>query len=289
MNLSDATRAETVRRIRARRAVNAARGPAARRVPRQQPPDAIRLEYYNALRAALAPMREAVERELIPELPALLSEVERGDSVRADAPSRRITDLIRKVAKAAAGSIGNGELDRLATKFGERTSEFQKEQLNRQVKAALGIDIYKVSPSMKGKIAEFARENVKLIRSVQSDYFAKVEKVTINAARTGIRHEELAKQIEERFSVSESRAKLIARDQIGKLYGQINEERQRALGIDGYTWRTSGDLRVRDEHAEREGETFKWGELPPDEEPGQPINCRCYAEPDFSAVLASLK
>lgn len=290
MNFENSKREFTIAHIRARRAIGTASK--RRRVPRQAAPDAIRLEYYKAIRAFLARAHAAVTRELIPALPAIIRETieARGDSTlwRADA-SRKVTDLIRKIAASVAGDVGDRELESLASKFGERTSEFQRAQLNRQVRAALGVDIFKADPALRPRIADFARENVSLIKSISSDYFAKVEQVTIRGARQGIRHEELVKQIEERFSVTESRAKLIARDQIGKLYGEINEARQQSLGIDGFTWRTSGDLRVRDEHAEREGESYGWEELPPDERPGQPINCRCYAEPDFSRLLASLK
>jgi SPP1 gp7 family putative phage head morphogenesis protein len=288
VNLANAKREFTIASIRARRAMGIV--PRRRRIPRQLQPDPIRLEYYKALREILEQGRDAINRELLPQLPALLKEAAavRADSARMDT-TRRLSELIRGVARQAASSIGDNQLEELASRMGERTSAFQRVQLNRQVKAALGIDIFKADPNLRERVADFARENVSLIRTISTEYFAKVEQVTIRAARQGIRHEEVAKQIAERFEVTLSRAKLIARDQIGKLYGEINQARQQNLGIDGYKWRTSGDLRVREEHAEREGETYKWGELSSDEEPGQPINCRCFGEPDFSAVLASLK
>jgi SPP1 gp7 family putative phage head morphogenesis protein len=67
---------------------------------------------------------------------------------------------------------------------------------------------------------------------------------------------ELADEVQDRYGVSESRAQLIARDQIGKLYGNVHEARQRDLGLKAYFWRTAQDERVREEHAAREGERF---------------------------------
>ena len=84
---------------------------------------------------------------------------------------------------------------------------------------------------------------------------------------------------EVRYRVSKSKAKLIARDQTGKLYGEINQARQDEAGITSYIWRTSMDERVRDEHAEREGQEFEWCAPPDDGHPGIPIQCRCEAEP----------
>jgi SPP1 gp7 family putative phage head morphogenesis protein len=69
----------------------------------------------------------------------------------------------------------------------------------------------------------------------------------------------------------------------------VNRARQTELGVKQYTWRTSLDERVRPEHQEREGEVFSWAKPPKDGHPGQPINCRCTADPDLSAILDDLE
>ena len=68
----------------------------------------------------------------------------------------------------------------------------------------------------------------------------------------------------------------------------MTQARQMKLGIERYRWRTAGDTRVRTEHAMREGQIFSWDRPPPDGHPGQPINCRCYAEPVIEDVLKGL-
>lgn len=61
--------------------------------------------------------------------------------------------------------------------------------------------------------------------------------------------------------------------------GALSEERQRALGIEGYVWRTRGDGKVRDAHAARSGRLFRWDDVPEGGHPGQDHNCRCVAIP----------
>ena len=60
--------------------------------------------------------------------------------------------------------------------------------------------------------------------------------------------------------------------------GQLEDLRS-TLMMQGRRWRTVGDSRVRTAHRAREGQIFAWDKPPSDGHPGQPINCRCYAEP----------
>ena len=45
-----------------------------------------------------------------------------------------------------------------------------------------------------------------------------------------------------------------------------------------YIWRTQGDSKVRDAHAERDGKVFSWDDPPEGGHPGEDYNCRCTAE-----------
>jgi hypothetical protein len=48
-----------------------------------------------------------------------------------------------------------------------------------------------------------------------------------------------------------------------------------------YTWRTTGDDRVRSAHAANEGRIFSWSDPPPTGHPGTEHNCRCWPEPYY--------
>lgn len=60
---------------------------------------------------------------------------------------------------------------------------------------------------------------------------------------------------------------------------EINERRQRQLGVTHFIWRTQDDEKVRAAHAERDDRVFSWEDGFPDGAPGHGYNCRCVAEP----------
>lgn len=59
----------------------------------------------------------------------------------------------------------------------------------------------------------------------------------------------------------------------------INERRQRELGVTHYIWRSRDDAKVRTAHAERDDRLFSWDDRFSDGHPGHGYNCRCTAEP----------
>lgn len=145
----------------------------------------------------------------------------------------------------------------------------------------LGINYQDVG--LSAKIAGFREKNVNLVSKATGDFFTQIKAVFTDPDTLGMSVDELREELKERAEVSESRAELIARDQILKLNSAITQARQRSAGVEKYTWSTSLDERVRDSHAELEGEVFSWDDPPMvDDEianPGEPINCRCVALP----------
>lgn len=283
------TKAQTVAAIRLRRATAKAMGhlPRRKRMPRQLQPDAIRVAYFGALLKVVGRARELVREKLEPELPRL---VQRAALARADGAVRLdetadLNRIIDSITEEWFGEFPNEVLAAVIETFASRTADFQREQLAKQFKAALGIDLYRSEPWLAPKVADFVGENVALVKSVAQRHFTDLETRLAAGLREGQRWEDLATLIEDRYGVAESSAKLIARDQTGKLFGDLNRTRQKALGVSRATWRTSGDNRVRDEHEALEGTVFDWDNPPEEGIPGSPIQCRCWGEPDFSGLL----
>lgn len=256
------------------------------RMPRQRWPQVIYREYLRNLMMILDDVR-ALLAPLLDQLPRL---TEAAAAVRKDDVDHEgMRSLIEIAREKMRRQLSTSALDQLARQFADRTGKFQKDQLMRQARAALGVDIFIGDRKLRASVDAFAAENVALIRTLGESTFADIEMMSTRALTTGVRHEDLAKQIQAKFGNSANRAKLIARDQIGKLYGQVNADRQKELGLTSFVWRTVGDERVRDEHAALEGKTFKYDDPPDGELPGEPINCRCSAEPDFSGILDGAK
>lgn len=100
--------------------------------------------------------------------------------------------------------------------------------------------------------------------------------------------EQIARRLRERTAISQRRAALIARNELGTAAGQAMRESQREAGVERYIWRCASDKRVRGRpdgyypkssynHWERDGQIFRWDRPPPDGHPGEAINCRCVA------------
>lgn len=258
-------------------------------MPRQTQPDAIRLSYFRALLQVLAQARALVERAT-PKLRDIVERAAaaRGDSRLDDDPDDP-NDLIDGLSDEFFGEFTNTKLSDLAKGYGQRTSDFNRLELGRQFKSALGIDIVKAEPWLEPKIQTFTRENVALIKSIPNRYFDDVEKQVVGGMRQGLRWEEIAKELDRRFEVAEGHAKLVARDQVGKFFGDLNRTRQEELGVTSFIWRTARDNRVREEHQELEGEEFTWANPPAEGIPGEPINCRCQAEPVMKPLIEAIK
>jgi SPP1 gp7 family putative phage head morphogenesis protein len=144
----------------------------------------------------------------------------------------------------------------------------------------------RITPKVSPRIAQLLQrkmvENVDLIKDAIGDLKDSVFALIEKPENLGLRVEDLAAQIKERTSGGESRAALIARDQTLKANGDLVRERQLSAGITRYVWSTSQDERVRDTHAELEGETFDWDNPPEPGHPGQDYQCRCVAIPVVS-------
>ncbi len=281
----------TVQAIRALRAVGLTAP--RRRVPRQIPPRAIERQYAGELVAIVDRTRSALA-PLLAELPHLVESAAR--ERRTDAgETERMRALIERARRDMEGAIRQPELERLARTVADRTQRHNRQELARQVKSALGIDLFTTDRVLAAMMDHFVSENVALIKDLPAKIIGDVERTVTRGITSGLLHRELAKEIDGQFGLGEQRAKLIARDQTLKFYGQTNATRQKDLGITRFIWRTSNDRRVRGtpggaypkakpSHYLRDGVTYSYDSPPEGGLPGEAILCRCTAEPDFSSI-----
>lgn len=154
----------------------------------------------------------------------------------------------------------------------------------------MGVDVYRSEPWLAELQKNWVSQNTSLIKSVPTQYMAKVEQIVRTGVIAGTSSREIAKQVKDAAGVSDRRAKIIARDQIGKANGELTQYRQTDLGVEEYKWSTAKDERVRGNpsgrfpkaipsHWAREGKTFSWDNAPSGGHPGMAILCRCYGDP----------
>lgn len=179
------------------------------------------------------------------------------------------------------GFLGTGGTLPSIKQIMQATDRFNRQQFHAVFRSVFGVDIFTTEPFLADLLAAWEAENIKLIKSIPSQYLDQLHGKIVAAVRAGKPSKVISEVVRETFDLPRNRAKLIARDQIGKLNGQLTMARQKNIGVESYVWRTSLDERVREEHKAREGEKFKWDEPPKDGHPGNPINCRCSAEAVF--------
>jgi SPP1 gp7 family putative phage head morphogenesis protein len=140
-------------------------------------------------------------------------------------------------------------------------------------------------PSYTDLLKLKAKENVQLIKTLPERHFASLQSSVLSAITQGTRVEDIEELIDSRFNSMNANAELIARDQVGKLNGQLTEMSQSDLGVTEYIWRTAGDDRVRGAHSDNNGLKFSWNNPPPTGHPGDDFQCRCYAEPFLEDLI----
>jgi len=163
--------------------------------------------------------------------------------------------------------------------------QHSRDEWMRQLRASLGVDITVADPDLRHVATAFRRTNTDLITSLVDEHVDRVRRA-LSDAGSGTRVEDIAGAIQEATGATESRAALIARDQVLKLNANITSERHVAAGITEYIWRTSRDERVREEHKALDGTRHRYDDPPVVDKrrgeranPGTYFRCRCTAEP----------
>jgi SPP1 gp7 family putative phage head morphogenesis protein len=158
--------------------------------------------------------------------------------------------------------------------------------------------VFGIKPrDVSNKVDQFREKSLAKIRSLEAEQVQELRGILDEGLTAGVHPDALIPEIEERFSVTRSKARTLARDQAVKLNADITRDRQTAAGVDEYVWITSRDERVRGNpsgkypgarnHWRLHGRTFKWSEPPVTDEttghtahPGEdPGPCRCVAVP----------
>lgn len=200
---------------------------------------------------------------------------------RQDALADDLADLVDALRARFRGLWSESRIRAAVEDIYNRVNKQNVRQFNVQWSKAIPSVDPLPDPELK---AAFVNENVRLIKSIDARYFDEIERLVLDAIANGTRVESLRDDIRGRYGVSKSRASLIARDQIGKVVGQMTRKRQQDAGVEQATWSTSLDERVRRTHREVEGRKYDLngpGLLVGGKRlfPGQDYQCRCSSIP----------
>lgn len=175
--------------------------------------------------------------------------------------------------RAMQSRISNVLLKYGAKSATEATADFEKQFVKFGIKPTFDND------QIMDVMDKFVENVTFKLEGITQEVFSDIRRAVTVGYNEGWSYKRLGDHIMERFGVSQSRARFIARNELSTIYSDVTKRRQQNAGVSKYIWRTSRDARVRDSHEELEGKTFSWDAPPSVGHPGQDYLCRCTAEP----------
>lgn len=265
-----------------------------RKPPRWLPPDAIEREYENFMIEQVNDLEDKIQGILISNLASLKRQADvalRGDDF--------IDDIKNAMTALSVFTVNmNKTVEEVAGNIGLQVSTFNNRQHKKIINATLGVDPLSGNQGIEKRIKAFAAQNASLIQGLNAETLKKVEGIAQRGLLGGATVRDLELDILDAMETTRSRARLIARDQIGKLNAQLTEKRQTDLGIELYIYNDVNDERVRPNHAIMDGKICRWDDPTVykdslsdkkwksrssiggvQEHPGTDYQCRCFAEP----------
>lgn len=258
-------------------------------------------DYERFMDALLVAFGRIVASELIPAFANAKEQFDADTAPRRDAWPDDIEEAISRISMRFADRVKGGH--RTIRRVGAAILENNKKFFFRSL---TGVNALKTEKWLAPLIESWVNENAGLIKSVEEQYLGRVGQRAQDAVRSGTTVRDFSKELEKAYNLSKSRAKLIARDQVGKLNGQISRARSMRSGMDEYEWQTSGDERVRQSHKVLNGKICKYSDSTVYKEPGtvvwlprsaiggfigipgQDYQCRCVGVTDVEAYVNSL-
>lgn len=245
----------------------------------------LELDYTRALLAIVEDMHTETVAALVP----LIEQTPRvGDSRRrvADGLFNDFKSAFSKTANTVKAKV-SGIASALAQTVVSKQGELSDGQLSAMILSKTGIDFSGLmnDGALKEAVDEAVAANIALINSIPQQYLDRVEQAVMASLQAGTLNTTLADDLLKIEGVTKNRAKLIARDQLGKINSRLSQIRQQSLGITHYFWSTSHDERVRDRHKRWDGDRIAWDTPTIDGHPGQAIQCRCTAIPDLDFLM----
>lgn len=245
-------------------------------------PLTIEMQYARLLKKHVLALENLTDKYLIAIVPDLIAS--RGFIQDADDDwQRRLEEALEKIARGM-GTPTQETIDQL-DELASGAAQFNERKWKSLVRKAYGVNPSATKPErIENLLSDWAEKNALLIKDISNKAIRQIRDETVEALTNGTSVKDFTDIVQERLDVSDSRAELIARDQVAKLNGDLNKQKQIDTGLSKYVWRTVGDERVRDSHASVDGKEFSWDSPPTETDgnhPGEDYQCRCFAEPLF--------
>lgn len=276
-------------------------------------PLAIEKEYAKYISSTVSRTSDSAIEMLRPFLTKYAPHMDSVDSELDDIMQRLEEEL---VVLYGTNYLSSGSLFRTLEQIAEQILGKNSAFMQEEIKIISGHEMNLDYSWWTDTKALWDQENYKLITSLNEEYIKKLNSVVINGVQNGVEFEDLVKQIQDlNTNMSGARARLIARDQTGKLQGLISKAQQTSIGMTTYFWNSRYDRSTRGNpsgkypkaidhfhidgtlcawnnnsvYSDDLGVTWKqrpsgWIQL----SPGMAVQCRCLALPSWNNYLQQI-
>ena len=239
-------------------------------------PTKIEESYASNIKSLVSELNELILYEFDNVIaPQIKSEKLLTDELVLDSFFFRLKKSVNKMNSLALGAFPNTMSKKAATRYAFGISTVNKTNIDNQL-TTKGFNRISSENWLKPFLDTKIEENVSYITKIRDDQVANIEQIIYRGVSKGQSVAEMREQILEVSDKSLNQADFIARDQTGTLLGQLTAERHKNAGIRAFRWSDSGDIKVRDSHAERNDKIFFYSDNPL--LPGEDYGCRCVAE-----------
>lgn len=153
------------------------------------------------------------------------------------------------------------------------------------VSEVIGVQV-EVTPAQRQLIATRYSENMELyIKDFVKEQIPILRESVEQAVFSGIRAKSLQDSIIERYGVSESKAKFLAKQEISLLTSKYKQAKYEEAGVRKYKWSIS-NVRTRPDHKALNGKVYSFDDPPitnrdkgTKNNPGEDFGCNCVAIP----------
>lgn len=203
------------------------------------------------------------------------------ESSRLDDVQDQLNKAFNNLERDLSGVREDLDMTTKARQLARQTKRKAVNNFQQEVQRILGDDFrpFIRNETLDRYVSQSVDSNVRLIKSISSDYHDNLSREIYNGIQQGTPIEDLAETVGKEFNVAKGRVKTIAMDQTNSLHSAINRAQQKDMGLDRYRWWTVMDGNQRPSHGANHREIFKWDNSPLTGHPGDDINCRCYAQP----------
>lgn len=188
----------------------------------------------------------------------------------------------------------------IATRMAKETDKSTSAAVNTSLRALSENITIEAGKTMSSNVRQISKAsinaNVKLITSIQEQYFQQIVGAVDRSIMTGGGLQELIPAINDALKgqkrIAKNRAKNIALDQTRKAYNSMNKAKMEDVGVKKFEWvHAGGGQKPRSYHMNRwpaglNSGIFSFDDLPVIDEktgergiPGQAINCKCIMRP----------